>query len=93
MKIYGPVISTYVRIVTMTAEEAGVAYSIVPTAANAEEQRVRHPFLKAPAVEIDDQSMFETAAICQYIDDRFANCLHAIECDRASSNEYGLVGC
>lgn len=69
LKIYAPVISTYGRIAAMTAEEAGISWEIVPTHAGAEGHRARHPFEKTPAAEIDGHQLYETVAICQYIDD------------------------
>ncbi len=75
IKIYGPIISTYVRIVAMCAEEADTAYEVIPTAANAPEHRERHPYARVPSAEIDGENLFETIAICQYIDDRYNNAL------------------
>ena len=69
LKIYAPVISTYGRIAAMTAEEVGLAWENVPTHGEAAGHRARHPFQKTPAVEIDGHSLFETIAICQYVDD------------------------
>lgn len=69
LKVYAPVISTYGRIVAMTAEEAGLAWQIIPTHGEAEENKKRHPFHKTPSVDIDDIQLFESIAICQYIDD------------------------
>ena len=69
LKIYAPVISTYGRIAAMTAEEVGLAWENIPTHAEAPGHRARHPFLKTPAVEIDGHNLFETIAICQFIDD------------------------
>ncbi len=69
LKIYAPVISTYGRIAAMTAAEAGLAWDIVPTHAAAEEHRARHPFQKTPAAEIDGHTLYETIAICQYVND------------------------
>lgn len=67
--IYAPVISTYGRIAAMTAEEAGLAWENIPTHAGADEHRARHPFQKTPAVEIDGIQLYETIAVCQYVDD------------------------
>ncbi len=73
LKIYAPVISTYGRIAAMTAEEAGLAWENIPTHAEADEHRARHPFQKTPAVEIDGHMLYETVAICQYIDDVYGD--------------------
>ena len=69
MKIYGPIVSTYVRIVSIAAEEAGLSYEVVPTAADDPNHQHRHPFQKVPSVEIDGHSLYESVAICQYIDE------------------------
>lgn len=73
LKIYAPVISTYGRIVAMTAEEVGLPWEIIPTHAAAEDHRARHPFEKTPAAEIDGHQIYETIAICQYVDDVYGN--------------------
>lgn len=53
----------------MVAEEAGLAWEIIPTDPSAPEHQARHPFGKAPAVELNGERFYESAAICQYIDD------------------------
>ncbi len=70
LTIYAPRISTYGRIVAMTAEEAALPWQVVPTDAATRENQMRHPFMKTPSVEIDDIRLYETVAICQYIDDQ-----------------------
>ena len=71
LTIYGPTISTFVRIVSITAEEKGLTWETIPTAAKSEEQRTRHPFQRAPAVDFGDEKLFETDAITRYIDEAF----------------------
>lgn len=66
VQIFGPVISTYVRIVEIVCEEAGLAYEVVPTPAHSPENR--HPFGKVPVVHIDGHEMYETVSIANYID-------------------------
>lgn len=70
LTIYTPKISTYGRIVSMCAEECGASWEIVPTDPRAEAHRKRHPFQKAPAVEIDGLQLYESFAICRYLDER-----------------------
>lgn len=48
-----------------------MSWEIIPTAARSEAQRDRHPFLKAPAVDIEGEKLFETDAITRYIDEAF----------------------
>lgn len=69
MKIYAAQVSTYGRIAATVAEEAGLSHETVPTDARSDAHRARHPFNRAPAVEIGGLVLYETAAICQYIDD------------------------
>ena len=64
--IFGPVMSTYVRIVEAVCEEAGLAHRVVPTPAHSPENR--HPYGKVPVVEIDGHEMYETLSIVTYID-------------------------
>ena len=64
--IFGPVISTYVRVVQIVCEEAGLAHEVIPTPAHAPENR--HPFGKVPVVEIDGLELYETHSIAAYID-------------------------
>jgi len=71
LRLYCPQTSTYGRIAAITALECGLDFAVVPTATNSPEQLARHPFGKAPSAEIDGLKLYETAAICQYLDDRF----------------------
>jgi glutathione S-transferase len=66
VRIFGPIISTYVRIVEIVCEEAGLTHETVPTAAQSPQNR--HPFGKVPVVELDGLEMSETCAITRYID-------------------------
>ena len=69
LTLYAPQISTYGRIVAMVAFEAGLDWQHVPTDSKSKENRQRHPFGKTPSVDIDGQHIYESVAICQYIDD------------------------
>lgn len=71
--IYAPEVSTFGRIVTAVAIEAGLNWTLVPTGAGTPEAAERHPFLKCPAVEIDDLVLYESHAICTYIDGQHNN--------------------
>ncbi|MDJ0977942.1 MAG: glutathione S-transferase family protein [Erythrobacter sp.] len=66
VRIFGPVISTYTRIVAIACEEAGLSHETIPTAAQSPQNR--HPFGKVPIVEIDGLELIESLAITQYID-------------------------
>ena len=72
--LHGPAYSTYVRTVRLALLEKGVTYTHdsfdildgVPSA-----QHARHPFGKAPAFTHGDIVLYETVAICRYIDEAF----------------------
>ena len=66
VRIFGPRISTYVRIVQIVCEEAGLSHAVVPTPAQSPANR--HPFGKVPVVEVDGLELSETAAIARYLD-------------------------
>lgn len=74
-KLYGPAFSTYTRSVRLALEEKGVDYDLVeidllqgPMPA---EQIERQPFARVPAFEHDGFELYETTAICRYIDEAF----------------------
>ncbi|MGB3739860.1 MAG: glutathione S-transferase family protein [Pontixanthobacter sp.] len=66
VRIFGPVVSTYVRVVEIVCAEAGLPCEVVPTAAHSPQNR--HPFGKVPVVMIDGLELYETVSIAQYID-------------------------
>jgi glutathione S-transferase len=73
--LYGPAFSTYVRSARLALEEKGVDYNLVeidflqgPMPA---EQIERHPFARVPAFEHDGFQLYETTAICRYVDEAF----------------------
>ena len=66
VRIFGTVISTYTRIIQITAEEAGLGHETIATAAHSPENR--HPFGKVPVVEVDSLELYESVSITHYID-------------------------
>ena len=66
VRIFGTVISTYTRIVQITAEEAGLSHETIATPAQSPQNR--HPFSKVPVVEVDGLELIESVAIAQYLD-------------------------
>jgi len=64
--IYGPAFSNYVRSVMLCCEEADIAYQLESPAKNS----TPHPFGKVPVLNDDGFIVFETAAICRYLDQR-----------------------
>jgi len=73
--IYGNPVSNYVRAARMACEEKGVGHRLegFPSlkALKEPEHLARHPFGKVPTLEHGDVHLFETAAICRYIDEAF----------------------
>lgn len=74
--LHGAAYSVYVRIARLALEEKGVAYrlnevDIFAESGPDEAHRKRHPFGKIPAFEHDGFALYETAAICRYVDEAF----------------------
>lgn len=74
--LHGAAYSVYVRIARLALIEKGVAHDLDevdifapggPDAAH----RARHPFGRIPAFEHDGFALYETAAICRYVDEAF----------------------
>ncbi|MEZ5923249.1 MAG: glutathione S-transferase family protein [Hyphomicrobiaceae bacterium] len=75
--LYGAPYSVYVRIARLTLAEKGVPYRLVEVdifgdAMAREEQLKRQPFGKIPAFAYGAFELYETPAICRYIDEVFA---------------------
>lgn len=71
--IWGPGFSAYVRTVRLTCEEKGAAYELhdvdlLGGVHREPEHLARHPFGKVPGFEHDGFSLYETTAICRYLD-------------------------
>lgn len=71
VKLYGFPASNYVRTVRMVLAEKGVAYDLVPVELGSEALRALHPFGKIPAFAHGDFQLYETSAICRYVDAAF----------------------
>lgn len=71
VEIFGFSPSTYTRTARMTCIEKGVTHVLSPLAFREESHRLLHPFLKMPALRHGDRTLFETLAICDYIDSAF----------------------
>jgi glutathione S-transferase len=69
--IYGNPLSTYTRTARMALEEKGVAYELEPVDHRAPEFRETHPFGRIPALRHGDFVLYETMAICRYVDEAF----------------------
>ena len=71
VKIYGIPLSTYVRSARIALEEKGVAYDVVPLPPNSPEIMPYHPFGRVPGFEHGGFKLYETSAICRYVDEAF----------------------
>lgn len=69
--LYGFPQSTYVRTVRLALVEKGIDYDLTPTGFSSERLIELHPFRRIPAFQHDTLTLFETTAICRYIDDAF----------------------
>ena len=69
--IYGFPQSTYVRTVRLTCIEKGVDYDLIPMGFSSEGLPARHPFRRIPAFEHGPFRLYETSAICRYVDAEF----------------------
>lgn len=74
--VYGPSYSAYTRTVRLTLIEKGVAFELSDVDFSRgegmpKEHFARHPFGKVPAFRHDGFMLFETSAICRYVDAAF----------------------
>lgn len=72
--IYGYPASTFVRTVRMACLEKGVPYALDPFESfefRSDTHGQLHPFLKMPVMRHDDVVLYETLAICHYIEEIF----------------------
>lgn len=70
-QIFGFPQSTYVRTVRLACEEKGIDYDLVPMGFSSEGLSDLHPFQRIPAFAHGAVSLYETSAICRYIDAAF----------------------
>jgi glutathione S-transferase len=69
--LFGFPASTYVRTARLALEEKGVTYSVQEIDLKDPTYAERHPFRKMPAFEHGGVRLFETQAICRYVDEAF----------------------
>lgn len=72
--LHGPAYSTYVRTARLALTEKGVDYDLDHfdfMQGFPDEQIARHPFSRVPALTDDDFVLYETVAICRYVDEAF----------------------
>ncbi|WP_333587894.1 glutathione S-transferase family protein [Phenylobacterium sp.] len=63
--------SAYLWTAMMAADEKGLAYSHEALALGSPEHLALHPFGKMPVLQDGDRVLFETLAICVYLDEAF----------------------
>ena len=69
--IHGIPLSTYVRTCRMACMEKGVPYELDPVMPQSDEQKAMQPWGSVPAMTHGDVRMYESVAICNYIDNAF----------------------
>jgi glutathione S-transferase len=74
--LFGPAYSTYARTARLALEEKGVEYrldevNILAGEGQASAHLARQPFGKVPAFEHDGFKLYETVAVCRYVDEAF----------------------
>lgn len=69
--IYGMERSTYVWTVRLACAEKGVPYALEPLELKSKAHLALHPFGKMPVLRHGDLVLYETSAICRYIDETF----------------------
>ena len=69
--VHGIPLSTYVRTCRMACLEKDVPYELDPLAPQSDEQKAMQPWGSVPAMTHGDVRMYESLAICNYIDNAF----------------------
>jgi len=69
--VFGFPQSTYVRTVRLACVEKGIAYTLEPLGFSSDALAELHPFGRIPAFRHGDVSLYETTAICRYINTAF----------------------
>ncbi|MBT3915137.1 MAG: glutathione S-transferase family protein [Rhodospirillaceae bacterium] len=71
IKIYGFAPSSYTWSTRLAAEEKGITHELLPVEFGSDPHKKLHPFAKIPIMEHGDNRLYETNAICRYIDEAF----------------------
>lgn len=69
--LYGSAPSPFVWTARMALEEKGVAYELTKVNIADPDYRAYHPFQRMPSLEHGEHRLFETLAICAYVDEAF----------------------
>ncbi len=67
--VFGVAPSTFTRTVRMALVEKGLEHALEPASPNSPEQDARHPFGRIPAFAHGELRLFESLAICRYVDE------------------------
>jgi len=70
--LYGIAPSTYTRTARLALHEKGVPYRLEPVEFREPAFEAIHPFRRIPALRHGDLLLYETDAICRYVDEAFA---------------------
>ncbi len=71
LTVYGPTLSTYVRTIRMILAETNTSYELQDVdifTARTSEYLALNPFGKVPTLRVDEQIIYETGAIAEYLD-------------------------
>lgn len=85
LHVFGPGFSTLVRSVRLYCEEKGLAHSYgmdirdVEVAWRSEAHLALHPFAKVPVLLHGSMQVFETTAICRYVDAAFSTGVSTVD--------------
>ena len=71
IRIHGFAGSTYVQTARLVSEEKTIRYALAPLEFRSESHRALHPFLRMPVLTHGKLRLFETLAICVYLDGNF----------------------
>ncbi len=71
LQIIGFPQSTYTRVARMAAQEKGVEYELIPEPPHSDAVKAIHPLGRIPVMRHGDVTLFESRAICGYIDAMF----------------------
>ncbi len=66
--LYGFSASTYCRTTRLVCEESGIEYDFKPLEFRSESHRLLHPFLRMPVLQHGTKHIYESLAICTYLD-------------------------
>ena len=71
IKLYGFAPSSYTWTTRLAAEEKGISHELEPIEFGSDAHKALHPFAKIPIMEHGENRLYETSAICRYIDEAF----------------------